>query len=181
MAGLGPAWPSRTLLVLPPPPLISTPVEESGTSQHRCPTVQLSRHCWVLAERLYACKAVHGLERSQGRELHLCFRSPCARRQASRSPGRDTTNDSACHVTGRGRVPGPGWAKWRCPQLHSPAVPTDGDPCWGQSGEYTKGGAYSGLTDEGGTWRWGEEPERRRGQRKGGPEVGTVHFTSMEG
>ena len=77
------------------PPLISTPAEESGTSQHRCPTRQLSRHCWVLAEQLYACKVVHGLEPSQGRKLQLCFRSPCAQRQASPSPGRDTTSDSA--------------------------------------------------------------------------------------
>ena len=66
MAGLGPAWPSRTLLVLPPPELISTPAEESGTSQHCCPSVQLSRHCCVLAERLHACKVLHGLEQSLG-------------------------------------------------------------------------------------------------------------------
>lgn len=31
------------------------------------------------------------------------FRSPCAQPQASPSPGRDTTSDSACHVTRTGQ------------------------------------------------------------------------------
>lgn len=50
--------------------------------------------------------------------------SPCAQPQASPSPGRDTTSDSACsRDLDRGRAPGPGWAEWRCPQLHSPLCP----------------------------------------------------------
>lgn len=55
----------RAALSAPPPP--SAPLQHP--SQHRCPTLQLSRPCWVLAERRYVCKVVHGLEWSQGREL----------------------------------------------------------------------------------------------------------------
>lgn len=157
MAALGPAWPSCVLLFLHPHP-----------HQHPCSTPPstavppsdspVPAGYWLNGAT--SARLCTGLSALTGES----FRSPCAQPQASPSPGRDTTSDSACHVTWTG-------AGHQVQAGLSGDAPSFIPPLCPQMETLVGGSAYCGLEDEEGTCRWGEEPERR-GQRKEGWTVG---------